>query len=210
MCLRRCCERELRFWLSIREMTEERTTNKLTSGHLLYAVAHRLEFRSGLLVPEAPVEYVTGHSGLQNGYSYELTGSYLADAMWVTRSDYATEFEIKISRADWKADNDKGKWGFMPPWINRFIYVTPVELGIPDFVPEFAGVWHWAPNDRYGWTWGKLTVARAPRRIGQTKVPASVKERWLYNLHCRFWHKRLYVDNRVPRISAAASTLQNG
>lgn len=150
------------------------------------------------------MSYVSGYqegTGMWGGY--ELRGDYLADLMWVTKSDYATEFELKISRADWKADADKAKWGYLPPWINRFIYVAPTELGIPDFVPAFAGVWHWSP-EQYG-RYGRITVARAPRRIGQTKVPADVKERWLYHLHCRFWYQRLYVTHRLPVMNAEAA-----
>lgn len=174
-------------------------TTKLSSEHLLRAVARRLEFRSGILVPEAVVSYVSGyHHGNEIWPGYEVCDQYLADLMWVTASDYATEFEVKISRADWRADGAKSKWGYMPPWITRFIYVVPVELGIPDFVPAFAGVWHFQASRR---SYSELTVARAPRKIGQTKVSEDIKRRWLLNLHCRFWHQRLYTNNRVPEIS---------
>lgn len=167
--------------------------------HMLRAVGRRLDFRSGLLVPEAVVSYVTGFNAT---FNYERRDEYLADLMWVTSAGYATEFEIKVSRADWRADNAKGKWGFMPPWLSRFIYVVPVELGIPDFVRPEAGVWHYAPTRYYH---AQITVARAPKRIGTQKVPRETTDRWLGHLHCRFWHQRLYFDKRLPAVQAEAA-----
>jgi len=89
----------------------------------------------------------------------------------------------------------------MPQWISRFIYVVPQSLGIPDFVYEMAGVWHYAPRHDGDYR-GHITIARAPRKIGKEKVPESVKRMWLLHLHCRFWHQRLYSDKRLPRVSA--------
>lgn len=173
-----------------------------SSERIVRAAARRLEFRSGVLVPEAVVSYVAGwrRADWYPEGGYEICEQYLADLMWVTKSSYATEFEIKTSRSDWRADNDKPKWGLLPPWISRFIYVVPVELGIPDFVQPFAGVWHWQPATSYH---AEITVARAPRKIGQTKVPDDVRERWLLHLHCRFWHQRLYTNDRAAAAEAA-------
>lgn len=163
------------------------------SERVLRATARRLEFRQGVLVPEAVVTYAAGwrKSDWYPEGGYELHEQYLADLMWVTKANYATEFEIKTSRADWRDDNDKGKWGLLPPWITRFIYVVPAELGIPDFVQPFAGVWHWRARSSAEYRHAELTVARAPKKIGQTKVPDDVRERWLLHLHCRFWYQRL-------------------
>lgn len=162
----------------------------MKSKEVIRVVCKHLNWASGLMVPEAVVTYKTGQVSEWGGW--EMQANYMADIMWVTRSNYATEIEIKTSLSDWRADAKKGKWRGMPDWISRFIYVVPTELGIPDFVPAFAGVWHvglaqWSCNTNV------VSVARAPRKIGKEKVPADVIDLWYRHLHCRYWHQKLHA-----------------
>lgn len=47
-----------------------------------------------------------------------------ADVVSILKSGYVVEFEVKISRSDFKADAKKGKWKF---------YDLRVETGIPNY-----------------------------------------------------------------------------
>lgn len=166
------------------------------SDKILRAVARRLHFHQGTLVPEACVTYKTGERIGWGDHTLDMHGQYLADLMWVTNAGYATEFEIKISLSDWRADAKKGKWRGMPSWISRFIYAVPATLGVPDFVPEFAGVWHYH-TEKDGFYAAEISVARAPRRFGKERVPEAVLHRWLRHLYSRYWYQKLYHDRRV-------------
>jgi len=70
-----------------------------------------------------------------------------SDILAVSRSWYATEYEIKCSRSDFKADFkkqgkhhclEKGTGTFK--YLARFYYVTPKGLLDPSEVPEYAGL----------------------------------------------------------------------
>lgn len=88
-------------------------------------------------------------------------------------------------------------------WITRFIYVVPCELGVPDFIPEFAGVWHVVPDGNWG---HHIRVVKAPRRMGKERVPEAIKQKWLQHLYCRFWHQKLYTRHReLPAIETEAA-----
>lgn len=100
----------------------------------------------------------------QNGYNYRIDNAYIFSYDWesdffcTNREGYGFEFEVKISRADFKADLKKNKHEifkkgsytqnhngtskeiekkFIP---NRFYYVVPEGLITKDEVPEYAGL----------------------------------------------------------------------
>jgi hypothetical protein len=166
------------------------------------------------LIPEAPVRYSRGMSEpwAPGGRSYEMFSDYFADFMMVTDSGYATELEVKVSRSDWKCDLAKPKWldGKFPPWVTRFIYCVPVELGVPEWVPAAAGVWHLKP-----WHGGFMVhIARAPKRIGKEKVPQETLDRWMSSMYHRYWNMRherqRQLQERVRRaVGSSQSTTQN-
>lgn len=133
--------------------------------------------------------------------------NYRADFVQISVAGYLTEFEVKVSRSDWRADLKKAKWEAMPPWVTRFIYVVPVELGIPDFVPSFAGVWHVAFNQKAGLN--NIEIARAPKRIGKEKVPANIVERWMRSFYYRYWHMRIDIDRRQTEAACGAPASRN-
>lgn len=96
-------------------------------------------------------------------YNYFICNAFVyyweCDLFIVTKSGYGVEFEIKLSRSDFKKDFTKkmkhdtlstGKcikefWGGEKKEItldrpNRFYYVCPEGLIKPDEVPEYAGL----------------------------------------------------------------------
>jgi hypothetical protein len=66
------------------------------------------------------------------------------DFLSFTQSGYTQEIEIKISRADFKADFKKPKHEMMKiksdKYANRFYYAVPENLITVDEVPKYAGL----------------------------------------------------------------------
>lgn len=71
--------------------------------------------------------------------------SHESDVLSINKSGYLTEFEIKISRSDFKADFKKRKWlkhnfNNENRIANRFYYVCPKGMILENEVPDFAGL----------------------------------------------------------------------
>lgn len=67
------------------------------------------------------------------------------DVLSILKSGYVSEFEVKVSRSDFKADFKKYKWKFYNPIIehrisNYFSYVCPNELIKVSEIQDFAGL----------------------------------------------------------------------
>lgn len=171
---------------------------QFNAGLIEAAIRRHVDHRANTLIPEASVRYGLGSA----------RGEYRADFVMVTRAGYATELEVKISLADWRKDLAKPKWVGMPGWITRFVYVVPEQLGIPEWVPPHAGVWHVFPTlvshldawngphrpDGFG-----IVVKRAPHVLGREKVPPAVIGTWHRNLYYRYWEQRIDAQRRIPR-----------
>jgi hypothetical protein len=79
-------------------------------------------------------------------------GCFEADIMELTKSGYAVEYEVKITRADFHNDAKKQKvYATQPPKskyeilqegkrVNRFYYIVPEGLITESEIPEFAGL----------------------------------------------------------------------
>lgn len=162
---------------------------KITAGHVEQALRLHLNWQTNKLIPEANIPYV------QNKFQ-----TYRADYISISGSDYATEYEVKVSLSDWKADLKKGKWGNMPPWINKLIYVVPEHLGVPDWVPPEAGIWHLVlvPSRVKKSPTLRIKVIRAPKRIGKEKVPTDIYNKWMSNFYYRYWNARNLRDRTLP------------
>lgn len=87
------------------------------------------------------------------GYTYRLNNIFLYGNDWesdyfcVNDEGYAFEFEIKISRADFKHDSRKykhllfktpDKTGLLMP--NKFYYVVPEDMVVAEDIPNYAGL----------------------------------------------------------------------
>lgn len=92
-------------------------------------------------------------SHYNQGYTYRLNNIFIYGNDWesdffcVDDEGYASEFEIKISRADFKGDFKKYKHllfrkmekrGLLMP--NKFYYVVPDGMVSPDDIPRYAGL----------------------------------------------------------------------
>lgn len=66
---------------------------------------------------------------------------------WTLQPSYskgwrATAYEIKVSRSDFKRDTEEKQDGAIQ-FSDRFWYVTPPGLLLPDDIPSFAGLQEW-------------------------------------------------------------------
>ena len=103
-----------------------------------------------------------------NIYFYVWESDFLA----IRKSGFAEEFEIKLTKADFKADARKQKIGLTKyEWLSRgagptyFSYVVPEGLVLATEVPEFAGL-YWVKGDlRYS-----IREVKKPRRLNKTKL----------------------------------------
>lgn len=171
----------------------------INAGLVEAAIRRHVDHRRNILIPEANVRGPHPRGGFDE---------YRADFVMVTQAGYATELEVKVSLADWRRDLAKPKWVTMPDWITRFVYVVPEHLGLPEWVPEHAGVWHVVPvlvgdyfgHERRPATDGySIIVKRAPHVHGRTKIPNAVLGTWYRNLYYRYWEQRIDAQRRIPR-----------
>ena len=66
--------------------------------------------------------------------------NYEADLVIVTRSKYAYEVELKVSKSDLKADKNKHPRAHNGECFKRLYYAMPRKIYEPELVPERAGV----------------------------------------------------------------------
>lgn len=146
--------------------------NKLHSGHIMFALARYFDWFRNMMMPE-----------------WEINGGR-ADLLFISRSGYATEIEIKISLSDWNADRDKEKWRRDRPHISRFFYAVPEALSdqIPSWVPDTAGIIAVA---LHGSGYPTVRIAREAKRKRSVKIPDSVIRHMQSRCYFRFWGEEM-------------------
>lgn len=98
-------------------------------------------------------------------FNYFFTGEL--DVISVNKTGYASEFEVKVSRADFKADAKKRKWHFFdivftPKYIpNYFTYVCPANMIQEADLKPYMGLIYY--ND------GELITIRKPKLLHKEK-----------------------------------------
>ena len=105
--------------------------------------------------------YEKGHSPITN-HVKQISGLGECDVISISKSDYIYEYEVKISKSDFKADFKKGKHKLMlerrgtkerlikennevisDTWFltpNYFSFVVPSNLVSIEDIPEYAGL----------------------------------------------------------------------
>lgn len=107
---------------------------------------------------------------IPNVYFYQ----WESDLLYISRAGYVTEFEVKLTRSDFRADfkkvarHDRLKSGG-PGRPKFFYYATPKGLVLPDEVPAYAGLIY-IESSPYRKGWGVTPKYRA-RRV--KKAPAA-------------------------------------
>lgn len=80
---------------------------------------------------------------VSENFNYFFVGEL--DVISVNKSGYVSEFEVKVSRSDFKADAKKRKWYFFENKIekqipNYFNYVCPDGMIMPDEIKPYMGL----------------------------------------------------------------------
>lgn len=157
----------------------------MNAGDIQRALIRYINWWENIIVPEF---------SLENG-----NGPERADVIQVTRSGYATEYEIKISAADWRADLQKPKWKTWPAntgFVTRFFYVVPGKVVDDKRVPAIK------PPDNLPFGVGVILVmmrggcteAVAARRFKAPPVPAATMQRIKDAFYYRYWRYVTTVD----------------
>ena len=93
---------------------------KLTSIDIEVALAHHFDFRRNLIVPNV-------YWGLNFGHEIDLLVVY--------KSGWAYEIEIKVSKADIKRDQKKGKWNGRTYGTDK---IKCMFFAVPESLKDFA------------------------------------------------------------------------
>jgi len=122
-------------------------------------------------------------------------GSSEADLISVTKAGYINEYEIKITRSDFKADFKKSKHSFLKDrqktFRSYFWFVAPEGLISSDEIPEYAGFMVVRKGERSGWVCREI---KRPPRLSAKKINAWQKDQILTAYMYRFWNMRDRVE----------------
>lgn len=128
----------------------------------------------------------------------KISGLQECDVISVSKSDYIYEYEIKISRSDFKKDfikekhnhilNEKftytRKGELLFRICNYFNYVVPRDLISIDEVPEYAGLIY--INDDF-----TFEIIKKPKLIHKTKATPEFIRQLAHNLSCKLIFKKV-------------------
>jgi len=117
----------------------------------------------------------------------------IADLVFVSRTGYATEVEIKISLADWNADLHKAKWDQDRQHIARFFYAIPetLEERIPDWLPAYAGLLVVRRSGTSGRNFDQVSELRAAHRRPAKKLSERDQNIMFRSAYYRFWRQEM-------------------
>ena len=160
---------------------------------------------------------------IQNVLQSEFEGSYEwvipnytppnwweCDVMIISKAGYAQEFEIKISRADFKTDFKKAKGGGMfgghekkkhaqltlgDHWgPKHFWYVCPDGILTLDDIPEYAGLRYIRYYDNRRPAFWKTSVIKKAPTLHREKFPQAAIEKMGRMFYYRLWAGRRKIN----------------
>lgn len=117
-----------------------------------------------------------------------LFSDWEIDVLSMNRNDYLTEYEVKVSRSDFKDDAKKKKWQWYEKRIenmisNYFYYTCPERLILESEIPDFAGLIY-ATNE------GLKVIKKAP--LLHKKKHDRVR---ILSKFCRVMSERRYIGS---------------
>lgn len=164
----------------------------LTERSIQQAIIVKFISSSGLLMP-----------------NYTPRNWWECDLWRVTTAGYFYEYEIKLTRADWKNDGKKfRRYGDRGTFLGQgneeykhesiqnsengpkhFWWVVPEGLIYPEEVQEWAGL-YWA-QEREHWSYPDLTEKRKAPILSQSKVNEAEQKLAMYRAYRRYiWSVR--------------------
>jgi hypothetical protein len=160
-----------------------------------------------------------------------------SDLIYVNENDYVIEFEIKISRSDFKHDfvkkdkhagliagerpladyfggvNSNGKISVKTP--NRFYYLCPEGLLLDNDMPKYAGLYWIVKADYYPGGYILKRQKLAPL-LHKDKVEPKQLQTLLNSIRYRYWNLRIKVKmdsrgviNEIPEVQEIEKELVN-
>lgn len=151
---------------------------KLHSGHMELAVANLIGYRANVIVPNV---------------SWGLGLRHECDLLVLDALGRFTEVEIKISKADLKADFKKGH-GHKSKIISRLIYAVPDELidTCMELIPDRCGIIA-VSSTPYGFK--ARWVKQCRHKVVELPSPGTIKD--FYRLGCmRIWSLKQHNNNK--------------
>ena len=122
-----------------------------------------------------------------------------SDVLYVTRSRYVWEYEIKLSHSDFLHDSKKAKKHLSMSNGNgpaRFYYFCPRDVISVDEVPDHAGLLWLIPEEQ--WVWKRVAVMKeAPQRKTNKLSPDDLQSLMSKSIN-RYWTLRDKEYRRVP------------
>lgn len=118
-----------------------------------------------------------------------LFSDWELDVVSINKNNFLTEYEVKISRSDFKADAKKKKWIYYTDknhWFkcaNYFYYVCPKDLIKVEEIPSFAGLIYVDAGEI-------ITVKKAPRLHKEKHDRAKILSKF-----CRVMSERKYLGS---------------
>lgn len=141
-----------------------------------------------------------------------------SDVVSVNKTGFIAEFEIKVSRADFKVDAKKARSGLLinpvqkscvfgdvtHPRPNYFYYAVPEGLITVDEIPEYAGLIYVKNkaeviNGRPALYYGTAGEIKAAPRLHKEKINEWQRKQLARALSGRFWRQRLCNDSDVKQ-----------
>lgn len=117
--------------------------------------------------------------------------SWEADLISFTRAGYMNEFEIKVSRCDFKKDFDKPKHrqfrhGIGSPRTPNYFWYVATPRSFPLCIPDYAGLIEARPH-RANFGIVVFSEIRKPKLIHKVKVPDEGKLAMLNACTMKYW-----------------------
>ena len=139
--------------------------------------------------------YEKGHSPITT--RFKGMGLAECDVISVSKSDYIYEYEIKISKSDFKRDFIKEKHTYMLNekstfkrkgeifyrTTNYFYFVTPSDLVSIDDVPDYAGLIYFNGDS--------FEIVKKPKLLHDTKASTEFIKKLAHNLSCKLIFKKI-------------------
>lgn len=140
--------------------------------------------------------YLKGHSPISSHCSISMLQE--CDVLSISKSDYIYEYEVKISRDDYKKDfikekhthiinekytrTRKGELQYLLP--NYFNFVTPRDLISVEEVPDYAGLIYMNEDSSF-------EIIKKPKLLHKTKANDAFIRQVAHNLSCKLIFKKV-------------------
>jgi hypothetical protein len=141
-----------------------------------------------------------------------------ADVISVNRTGFVSEFEIKVSRSDFKAEGKKAHRRLLTdpveksnlfgdrihPRPNYFYYVVPDGLIQPKEVPDYAGlIYVYKHVRRYALYYGIAREVKGAKRLHREKIDDGQRRQLARAMTVRYWRQRLDALISADELKAA-------